>query len=109
MSDSKALLEAILESQKDFVGEKQALSAARESPLQIDRDGDVKDFYGTEKIAVEILLQRFYERTGGPGLRYTRRYLAQKDLELPEDVELPERGPGLLEKIRKSLGSLMIV
>lgn len=106
MSDSLDLLEAIVESQKEFVGEQQALSAARESTVQVGADGDIQDFYGEETVAVEILLQRFYERTGEPGLRYTRRYLRKQDMKMPEDVEMPERGPGIIQKVIKSIKNI---
>ncbi len=106
MSDSLNLLEAIVKSQKEFVGEEQALSAARESTLQIGAEGEIQDFYGEETVAVEILLQRFYERTGEPGLRYTRRYLHKQDMKLPEDVEKPESGPGIIQKMVKSIKNI---
>lgn len=107
MSGSQEILEAILESQKDFIGKRQALSAARESPLEIDREGNIQDYYGEEEIAIEILLQRFYERTGDPGLRYSQKYLHKEDLKLPNAVELPKRKPGLVEKISNFFNSFL--
>lgn len=107
MPDYKELLSEVLKAQKEFVGEKQALSAARRSSLELSRDGEIEDYYGSGEVAMKVLLQVFYNQTGQAGLNYTRRHLHSIGMEIPDDVETPSRGTGLLEKIIKKIRSLM--
>ncbi len=107
MSDYEQILSEILEAQKEFVGEKQALSAARRSSLELNRDGEIKDFYGSGAVATKVLLQVFYRQTGQAGLNYTKRYLHSRGLEIPEEVEMPSRGKGFIGKMKQKITSAL--
>ena len=106
MEDYKELLSAILESQKEFVGDKQALAAARRSSLELSQDGHIEDFYGEGPVAAKVLLQVFFRQTGRAGLNYTRRYLHSRDMEIPQEVDLPERNKDMLDRLLRFLNSL---
>jgi hypothetical protein len=106
MEDYEKLLSAILESQKEFVGEEQALSAARKSSLQLTSDGEIEDFYGQGPVAAKVLIQVFYRQTGQAGLNYAKRYLHSRGMEIPEEVETPSREKDLLEKMLEKARSL---
>lgn len=51
----KDSIEDIVEEQKEFLGPELALKQARQAPLDIDSEGNVKDFYGKGEDALEIL------------------------------------------------------
>ena len=100
---SSEIIDEIVRSQIEFVGEKSAFSAARKAPLEISPEGDVMDFYGEEDVVVEILLKQFYHQTGAAGIRYTRTYLERKDLNIPDEVQMPSENDffgDLMDKIR---------
>lgn len=99
MNGSDEVMEAILNSQKEFVGDEQAIAAARKSPLRIDTEGNLTGYYGKKEIATELILKSFYSQTGMPGIRYTKKYLEKNDLQLPEGVETPHRERDFLDKI----------
>lgn len=106
MEDYKELLSAILESQKEFIGDKQALAAARRSSLELSKDGHIQDFYGEGPVAAKVLLQVFFRQTGQAGLNYTRRYLHSRDMEIPKEVDPPERNKDMLDRFLGFLSSL---
>lgn len=105
MPEYKQILSEVLEAQKEFVGEKQALLVARKSSLEINRDGEIEDFYGSGEVATKVLLQVFYRHTGQAGLNFTRRYLHKRGLEIPEEVEMPSRREGVLERMKEVISS----
>lgn len=107
MPDYEEILSEVLEAQKEFVGEKQALLVARKSSLEINRGGEIEDFYGSGAVATKVLLQVFYRQTGQAGLNYTRRYLHSRGLEIPDEVEMPSRGKGIVEKTMEKIASAL--
>lgn len=106
MPDYLKLLSEILEAQKEFIGEKQALSVARKSSLQLGQDGEIEDYYGSGEVATKVLLQVFYQQTGQAGLNYTKRYLHSRGMEIPEEVETPTRSKGLIDQLLEKAKSL---
>lgn len=106
MEDYEKLLSTILDAQKEFVGKKQALSAARRSSLRLTQDGNIEGFYGSGPIATKVLLQVFYRQTGQAGLNYTKRYLRKRGMDIPEEVETPSSNNDILDKIMKKARSL---
>lgn len=107
MPDYDKIVEEILEAQKQFVGEKQAISVARRSSLELDQEGQIKDYYGSGEVATKVLLQVFYRQTGQAGINFTKRYLNSRGLEIPENVEIPSRDPGVIQQIREKFRSLL--
>lgn len=84
------LIDGVVESQKEFVGQRAAMAPARKAPLEIGSDSEIKDFYGEEEVVLEILLEQYYSQTGEAGIKYTKSYLSREGMEIPEEVEMPE-------------------
>jgi len=100
---------SIIESQKNLVGEDVALKQARRAPLEIDRNGDINDFYGKGEDSLETLIRQ-YERVWGKEVAHRRiRSALQGDVSeqeydrLPEYIRPAEKEPGFLNNVISSL------
>lgn len=58
------LQRSILDNVGSFFGYTHAVARARGSPLRIDADGDVTDFYGKGDLATEMLIQELEQEFG---------------------------------------------
>lgn len=107
MADTQSLIEAIIQSQKDFVGEQEAISAARKAPIDIGPDGEVMGYYGKDEVVVQLLMKNYYNLTGQVGLNYIHSYLERQDMEIPEGVEEPASGDGLIKALKEKVEGLL--
>lgn len=105
------LIKAIVKNQERLEGKKVAIGRARSAPLQIDSEGEIKQYYGEGKNALDLLIQQYEEVWGQNVADKKIRNTVQKEFE-PEDYsEVPERvrpekredssSEGLIEKVRK--------
>lgn len=103
------LVRDILQSQKDLVGEDVALKHARKAPLEIDANGDVKNFYGKGEDSLETLIQQFEDVWGKEVAHRKIRRAIEDDVSeqeyerLPEYIRPQEGEPGLLNRVIDSL------
>lgn len=81
----------IVDTFKDFLGDKTALAKARKAPLFIDKDGNVSAYYGQGRNALEILVNQFESVLGREVARVKIRAAVRQTV--PEDQMelLPER------------------
>ncbi|MDY6777584.1 MAG: hypothetical protein SVU32_02890 [Candidatus Nanohaloarchaea archaeon] len=94
-----------------FFGDKVALKYARQAPLEITPDGDVKAYYGKGLKSLKILLDNYEDYMGG-SVADAQIRSAMEDLPEERQDLLPERirpgqggkQGGLVEKIRTMLG-----
>lgn len=88
-----SIFETVLETQKQLLGKKVALKYARKTPLQINSEGDLTDFYGDGKSVLEILVEQ-YEQVWG-------KDVADRKIGRKLKSELPEENHDLLtEELR---------
>lgn len=52
-----SMIRKIVDDQKELLGERAALKQARRAPLHVNKDGEIVDFYGSGKKALETLRQ----------------------------------------------------
>ncbi len=58
------VIQSIVDTFCDFLGEKTALSRARKAPLFIDKDGHVAAYYGSGRNALDIVVDQFESLLG---------------------------------------------
>jgi hypothetical protein len=54
----------IIDSMEVLYGYQEIISLARETPLKVDQDGDIRGYYGPGRVALEILLEKVEEDVG---------------------------------------------
>lgn len=81
----------ILEKENAMIGEKVAMARARKAPLQISPSGEIEDYYGDGKQAVDILMQQLEQVAGKKVIDSAVRNLIKSDYEPSDHDRLPER------------------
>lgn len=86
-----SVMEDIMDKENAMIGEKVALARARKAPLQISPKGEVEDYYGDGKQAVDILMQQLEQVAGKKVIDSTVRNLIKSDYDPSDHDMLPER------------------
>lgn len=86
-----SVMEDIMEKENAMIGEKVALARARKAPLQISPSGEIEDYYGDGKQAVDILMQQLESVAGEKVIDSTVRNMIKSEYEPSDHDMLPER------------------
>lgn len=103
-----SVMRDILDKETSMIGEKVAMARARKAPLQITPKGEIDDYYGDGKQAVDILMQQLEHVAGRKVIDSVVRNLVQSEYD-PDDYEmLPERiRPGFTPTSNSSSNGLL--
>lgn len=99
----------VVEQQKELLGDDVALMKARQAPLEIDKDNEVKDFYGQGEDTLETLVDQYGEVWGDQvARRKVRRTVKESVPEeryelLPDYLRPREDEEGVLGRVISQL------
>ncbi|MDY6789602.1 MAG: hypothetical protein SVV03_06620 [Candidatus Nanohaloarchaea archaeon] len=104
-------IKMIVDRFKEFAGEKIALIAARQSPLEVSSKGEIRAYYGTGKKALNILIDQYRkllgERLANIEIRQALQDISEKNKNLvPPDVRPGVEGKSHVEYFLDRLKSV---
>lgn len=85
------LIRDIVGNQKKMLGKKLAIARARSAPLRINTDGEIEEYYGDGKNALDLLVQQYEEVWGEDVADRKIQDTVREEFDQEDYGEIPER------------------
>lgn len=85
------LIKSVVDNQEKLEGKQVAIGRARSAPLRINADGEIEEYYGEGKNALNLLVKQYEEVWGEKVADRKIKKTVRKEFDEEDYSEVPER------------------